>query len=98
MLRAPRDAERILRLPFIHHPQLSQRTQQLAADPSMTFRGAIDVLCNEMSRLDINQLDIEMCHPNVKASVAFVPVSGNPANEMQQSISDHVARILEAQK
>ena len=64
----------------------------------MTFRGAVDALCSEMSRLDINQLDIEMCQPTVKSSVAFVPVSGNPANEHQQSVSDHVARILEAQK
>lgn len=97
--KVSKDAGRILRLPFAHHPAMAAKTQELAADPAMTFERAVDVLCADMQAKRINELDLEMCQPGNAYRLRFAATNGpSPEGDFQSNVSGHVHRILAEQK
>lgn len=99
MTRVSPDAARIMRCPAIHVPGFASRVTALASDPQMTFERAIKILDAEMQAAGVTELDFEMAQPGNAFRIPFAlsaPVS--PEGQFQQSVSQHVAEILRAQK
>lgn len=91
-----KDAERIVKLPFAHHPLFAQQVRDLAHDPKMTFSEAVDVLCAEMKAKGVTVLDIEMCQPGTAFKVPFAETHIAPGGDFQQSVAGHVRQLLGA--
>ena len=90
-----KDAERIMCIPAIHLPAFAGRVQELAADPSMTFDKAVEILDAELQAAGVTQLDFEMCQPGNSYRVPFaVSASPTPEGEFKDSVTRHIHNIL----
>ena len=97
MLKSPH-ADRIAELPFRHHRGFANRMAQLCADPEITFKRAVEVLCADMKRMGLTELDLEMADPLNRTAVRFEQSSAGGSSDRAAEISHHVARILEVRR
>ncbi len=93
-MNVSKDAERIVKLPFAHHPAFAQQVRELAHDPKMTFDKAVDVLCADMKSKGVTVLDLEMCQPGTAFRVPFAETHFAPGGDFQSSVAEHVRQLL----
>ena len=93
MTRLSPDAERIMALPHVRHPQLVGTCRQLAATPNVNLADAVGILASLCTAARISTLDIEMLQPDAVIAVPFAPPSAGPAEDHQQRVAHHVRQL-----